>query len=209
MNIQTDWYWSSHQPLIKAVMSYFEPKFVLELGVGDFSTPIFQQYPAYLLSVENDSDWAKFIAEKYNHDNIIYHDLDNIGIHSPASVLTHLERVNINLFYDELNIYQKAPRLLFVDHFTSIRTLAINNLYSEFDFIIYHDCEPQGVTTYDYDKFIISPEYKSYTLKCNGTWTGLLTKRDIKDLPTRISRYIEEYKAVNVGCEWMEFSENK
>ena len=44
--------WSTHQPLIRAVMEQYKPTFVLELGCGDNSTPIFLEYKTKLLSIE-------------------------------------------------------------------------------------------------------------------------------------------------------------
>jgi len=44
MKIVEDYGWSTHRPLIQAILDAFSPQFVLELGMGVYSTPIFMDY---------------------------------------------------------------------------------------------------------------------------------------------------------------------
>ena len=54
-DISSDYAWSSHQPVIRMALKVFKPKFILELGIGRYSTPIFLKEKCEKAFIENDS----------------------------------------------------------------------------------------------------------------------------------------------------------
>jgi len=73
MKIESNRIWASHRPLVLAVIDVYRPSFVLELGIGDFSTPLFQNKEFDYLGVESDPEWIERIAGKYPYAEIIPH----------------------------------------------------------------------------------------------------------------------------------------
>ena len=203
MNIANNWEWSSHQPLIRAVLAEFKPRYILELGMGEYSTPIFIDYsPEFMLSVENDVKWQMHIKKKYGtkYKSVLHQLESNLGSKSFVKDMTDTQKESIKNYYidlgksiEETDIH---PKLLFVDQFTCCRTISINTLYPYFDIIIYHDCEPRGVVWYEYyfeEK--LKTDFLHYTLKTPAVWTGCFLKNSLKDnnLNKTISPYIEKY----------------
>lgn len=190
--------WSTHQPLIKAVMELYVPAFVLELGMGDDSTPIFLKYNSKLLSVENDSVWIDYMKNKYENIDVIYHDLkdENIKLGTHLYELVEEKKNEIIKFYNSLNIPDLKPNLLFVDQFTSCRTLSINALSNKFDIIIYHDCQSAGIPWYEYNLINVKGFINYYLKVNNSSWTALMVKEDkgYEALNTIIKPHIQEYK---------------
>jgi len=198
--------WTTHQPLIKAVMQSYKPKFVLELGMGNFSTPLFLQKDVAYLGVENDLNWIGHLKNNLGPMNTIFHDL------GPGVKLgTHLNEISENIrasivdFYKNLKYPDLKPNVLFVDQFTSCRTLSINTLGEYFDVIIYHDCQPAGIPCYSYD--LINLEgFQIFTLKSDISWTGLMVKKYNNDFSKVIKLFIQEYKKNNPDITYMEFT---
>jgi hypothetical protein len=189
--------WNSHQPLIKAVMDLYKPQFVLELGIGENSTPIFMSYNVNHLCVESNKEWIGHIKSKYENLNVIYHNLEDIQIGTHLNEITEEQKLDISDFYDNINLPDLNPRLLFVDQYTACRTISINTLRDKFDLIIYHDCQPDGIEFYNYD-LINDTGFVRYFLKTPISWTGLLVK-EINDkgfgaLNDIIYPHIKEYK---------------
>jgi len=186
-------HWASHQPLIKSVMEFYKPKFVLELGVGNFSTPEFLKGNDYL-GIENDAKWIDIIKNKFQNINIIHHDL---GSDIQASTkYTSLSQNQINKyidFYNKIPIPNLEPKLLFVDQFTCVRALSLNALADKFDIIIYHDSEPNAIAWYNYDLINVK-DFKKYHLKTDVVWTTLLIKNFDFEIVDVINKNIKEFK---------------
>lgn len=205
MNIVDNWEWSSHQPLIRGALAEFKPNYILELGMGEYSTPIFIEYsPEEMLGVENEKEWLEHVNKKYGTKYpSILHQLDSkLGLGTFLRELTDEQKETIKDYYKDLSIDIKnnnnSPKLLFVDQFTCCRTLSINTLYDYFDVIIYHDCQPPGIDWYEYyfDKEL-KDTYTHYTLKTPIVWTGCFVKNSLKDnnLHQTILPYIKQYCA--------------
>lgn len=160
MDIGKEWIWASHQPLISGVLDLYKPKFVLELGIGENSTPMFKdiQY----LGVENDYEWVKKVREEFGM-KVIWHNLDK-------QTVTLLE------YYKGLQFPETHPSLLFVDNYESCRLIAINALRDRFDLIIFHDCEPEPGARINHYGMINSEGFNVYFLKTDKNWTGLMVK---------------------------------
>jgi len=201
MNINNGYEWSTHQPIIKAVMELYTPAFVLELGIGDNSTPVFLNYKTKLLGVESDKEWIDHIRNKYKNIDVIYHDLNEVKIFTHLKELSDDKKFEIFNYYHNLVIPELKPNLLFVDQFTACRTLSINALYDKFDLILYHDCQYAGIPFYDYNLINVNGFIK-YFLKSPSSWTGLMVRTKIDKgytaLNMAILPYIIEYKNKNL-----------
>jgi hypothetical protein len=209
MNIATNPEWSSHQPLIQAVMEFYKPKFVLELGMGEFSTPYlmsnFRNPDIEYLGIENDKEWIEHLKTKLGDFKTLFHDLGSdikLGTHLPE--ISEEKKNEIINYYKSLEIPNIHPSVLFVDQFTCARTLSINTLGNKFDIIMYHDCQPEGIAWYNYD-LINLPEYKSYYLKSDVAWTGLLIKNIDENFASVVNKYSEEYLKNNPSMKTMKF----
>jgi hypothetical protein len=208
MNIHTEWTWGTHQPLIKAVLDLYDPEFVLELGVGMHSTPIFLERNKLWVGVDNDKSWAQLVSEKHGIP-ILFQDLgEEITIATPYSSLSKEKQERITAEYKALKIPDLKPNLLFVDQFTCNRMLSINALSDKFDFIIYHDGHPDEVSiVYDY-QLIDKTGFNSYAL--TSIFGTVLMVRKEKDkgfqaLLEIILPYIQEFKSKYLtGVDQME-----
>jgi hypothetical protein len=154
------WQWASHQPMIKGVLKLFEPKFVLELGVGENSTPLFKEFN--YVGIENDHEWIDHIRELYGK-KIIWHNLDR-------------KSITLADYYNSIQIPILKPKLLFVDNYESCRLIAINTLRDKFELIIFHDCEPEPGARINHYQMINSIDFNVYFLKTPANWTGLMIK---------------------------------
>jgi len=203
MYIGQGYEWATHQPMIKTVMDLYAPKFVLELGPGNYSTSLFLMYDIQLLSIENDIDWCEKIENEY-HQAVLFHDLGSIKDEDKFSDLTRKERHEVRTYYRQLEIPVIKPNLLFIDHFQSIRTIAINTLKSRFDLIIYHDCDKNGVMNNYYD-LIHDKGFKIYILETPSSGTGLMVRKDkgFELLNETMKYYIAEFIHDNPACEFM------
>jgi hypothetical protein len=186
--------WASHKPLTKSIMEFYKPKFVLELGVGNFSTPELLKENDYL-GIENDIKWIDTIKNKYKNINILHHDLGNdVQISTKYQSLSQNQINEFVKFYNDIHIPNVEPKLLFVDQFTCVRTLSLNALGNKFDIIIYHDSEPSGIKWYNYD-LINLKDFKKYHLKTDIVWTTLLIKNLDPKIIDVINKNINEFKS--------------
>jgi hypothetical protein len=201
MIVATGFEWMTHQPLIRVVMEVFKPKFVLELGIGIYSTPLFHEYlQTEYLGIENNREWINEIEDQLGA-RIIYHELMDIEEGTTYNDLTMNQRKEIEAFYKRLIFPNLFPRLLFVDQYSSCRAISINTLKDQFDFIIYHDSESYEVNRYD---LVDSKGFKTSTLRTNGPCTKLMMKNDL-DITKAIQLFIDEFKNNHANCTLMEF----
>jgi hypothetical protein len=174
------WDWKTHQPLIRAAMDLYKPKFVLELGAGDHSTPLFLDYDIDFFSIENDLEWVNYMKAKYPKLRIIYHPLDdNVTIATRLFQLTPVQKARIYHYYEDLKLPEMKPNLLFIDQWTCNRTMSINALKDRFDIIIYHDCQPPGgIEEYEYN-LINFTGFNVYFLRNCINWTGIMIRKEV------------------------------
>ena len=179
MNNYDGWQWKTHQPIIRAVMEFYKPRFVLEIGIGMNSTPVFYEYPTFLVGIENDYEWFLYMKKKYPIQ-LFHHQLDEgIGIATKLQWLTQKQKDNIYNYYTGITLPIIKPNLLFVDQWTCNRTLSINALKDKFDLIIYHDCQPweSGIPEYEYN-LINFEGFNVYFLRNCDNWTGLMIRKE-------------------------------
>jgi hypothetical protein len=179
MRIWDTWDWKTHQPAIRAMMELYLPKFVLELGMGPFSTPLFLEYKTEFLSIENDIEWWNYMRDHYKF-NSIFHPLDDgITIGTRLFQLNPIQKWRYFHYYEDLKLPDLRPSLLFVDQWTCNRTISINALKPRFDIIIYHDCQPPGgIEEYEYN-LINFEGFNVYFLTNPVNWTGIMIKKEI------------------------------
>jgi hypothetical protein len=178
---------STHQPLLRAVIKAYKPQFILELGIGDYSTPILSGAGAAYLGIENDNEWIK----RFPGLDIIHHPV-NFGLSDNLRSVPN-ELIGLHNYYCGISIPSDKPNLLFVDNWTACRMIAINSLSDRFDLIIYHDCQPKNIPTYNYNginhagfgvKYLTSPT----------SWTGLMYREDKElDIQPFIDEYLKEW----------------
>jgi hypothetical protein len=201
MRIENNWDWKTHQPLIRAAMELYKPKFVLELGIGIHSTPVFLEYKTKWQGIENDKEWMDLIKEKYNVP-VTFHDLGSeVNIATYLRDLPKTKQEEIYYYYQNLKLPKLKPNLLFVDQFTCNRTLSINALSNRFNLIIYHDCNPEWYEK-EYEYNLIGYEgFNNYFLKTNITWTGIMINKEVDkgfdSLRTIINPHIKIFQQQN------------
>ena len=206
MEIDNDYAWSTSKPLLASLVEVAEPAFILELGMGMHSTPLFINSGCDdIIFIDSDKEWLEYIKSNNvfsSGHEILFHDLGHPKMKSVFfKQLTRDQKLEIKNYYKELsnrianNI--NTPKMLFVDNATCCRTLAINTLYKEFDVIIYHDCEPKGIIWYEYYfEKNLKKEYKNYVLKTPKSWTGCFIncKLDIcMSLEDNIKKHVLTY----------------
>jgi hypothetical protein len=178
---------STHQPLLKAILKAYSPKFILELGIGDFSTPILSGCGAVYMGIENDSEWI----ERFPGLNIIYHPVSFNNDTNLRSILGEFPQLHD--YYSSIVIPPERPNLLFVDNWTACRMVAINALRDKFDLIVYHDCQPRNLGTYNYNG-INRAGFNFKYLTSPTSWTGLMYKKAKElDIQPFIDEYIKEW----------------
>jgi len=206
MNITNNYEWSTHAPLNGALIETFNPKFIVELGTGLYSTPIFLNSSAEkMMFIDNDTEWLEEV-KKINHFDdrckVLHHDLgENIVLGTKLREISQEKKDEIFNYYKALASTIKeeniSPKMLFVDHYTCARSLSINAMFSAFDIIVYHDCQPKGIRWYEYyfHQDLYS-NYDSYFLISPTSWTGCFIKKTLpceKNLDDVIVKYIDDY----------------
>lgn len=197
--------WSSHTPVIQSALDLVQPRFVLELGIGNFSTPHFLASAAErILHIENDQQWLEHVQHTFTDTDHSEFRLHWLGDHVNKS--TGWNRLVIDQQTECLTYYQDLAqeihglnlksRLLFVDHFTCLRALAINCLGDEFDCIIYHDAETPEVYGYETIRADFADQFDHYMLHTRSSWTGCLIRKNsvtTDDLTTNMLDHAETF----------------
>lgn len=206
VRISNNYAYSTHQPLLTLLSEVFKPPFVLELGMGYYSTTLIQKMPCEKMHIENDKAW---ISEMNVKGNVMHHEITVPNQDIPVHDISPGQKADIEKYYTALRKEIKSNKynLLFVDNYSCCRAIAINTLYPEFDLIVYHDCEPQAIyrNNYYFDLGLIN-DFDHYTLITPRTWAGCFIRKSINDnndqLFERIKPIIAEYKRYN-SPEWM------
>lgn len=200
MNIAAGYEWATHQPVIRAVMDLYQPQYVLELGPGIYSTPVFLEYNLTFDCIENDAVWISYLNEKYNL-NVIHHDLGNISADITFDELDFNQKKQIIDCYSQIATPNIYPRLLFVDQYCACRMLSISALHNKFSIIIYHDSELK-VNRYD---LVNNAGFIVYKLETEKSHTTLMVRDYKPELETVIIPYIEQFKHEYPDCQRMNF----
>ena len=211
INLAKKWDWSTHQPVIKAILKEFHPDLIVELGMGNFSTPILSSQDGRYVGIDNDSEWFNFVTKEYHLEG---KDIRLQEIKHPIAYkwnqLTDQEQIDIIMYYQlrqiEFSFDRGKMKFLFVDNHTCARTQAINIMGIAFDIIVYHDCEPAGIPWYSYyfnDQIRVN--YDKYELQTPRSWTGCFIKKGIEhNLTKTIEEFLVEYQN-QVNCKDIKF----
>lgn len=186
--------WATHRPLIQVALEVFNPGFVLEIGVGIHSTPLFGAVE--YVGIENDKQWIDNVQSLMNEEcNIIYNDLGGVNSSTKFSNLNKQTKIKIIKFLTGLQIPEKPVRLLFIDSFVCDRNIAMILLAHKFDIIIFHDAQPKShrVYGYDLDNF---KDFDLLYLTSDTAWTGMLTNlpEAHKKINNSIQVYIDQFR---------------
>jgi hypothetical protein len=202
--MESDYAYSTHQPILNWILSHFQPFLAVEIGVGYFSTPLLfkWQIPA-VFHIENDEAWLDKIEalkpDGYQGSFVLHKIGDRVndqGIRWKA--LTPEEQNCITWFYEGLNFGQyKNPRLLFVDGYACCRMKAMEILKDQFDFIVYHDAELTGQLANDYNFSTGFEDFRHYVLKSPRTWTGILIRKGIHIEHINLWHWVSLYEKEN------------
>jgi len=214
--------WSSHNPVIYSILEILNPEFILELGIGNYSSPLFLNSKAKkIIHIENDIDWINTIKSKYQFDErseIIYHNLnDEVSNSTPRHKVPEACLKESEEFYNNLGqkllMSNSVGKLLFVDHFACLRTMSINILGNGFDAIIFHDAETPQIYNYDELSSNLKIKFDCYILKTPSSWTGFYIKKNLiaaEKLKTIVYKYAEEFgKPFNIPLESFSLEELK
>lgn len=223
MNIKTTWDWKTHQPMIHLMMLRFNPEFVMELGVGFNSTPLFlDYYPKQFICIENDKEWLDKIVDSFpfcSNYSARFHPVSTlnepIDSGTKPSKLSDEKKREIATYYidvkREVQEEKGFPKLLFVDNYTCLRAVAISMLGTCFDIVIYHDCQLEGIAWYGYYFGNQFDEYDFYILKTSSSWTGCYISKKLpceeQELREMIQPYIQRFCTENnlkLETVWLE-----
>ena len=183
--------WSSHNPVITAGLKLLKPEFALELGIGNYSTPLFLESGIEkIVHIENDKSWLDHIQLTYQTDarsEFHHHDLGpGINKATQWNALPQDCQMACIRYYSDLSAVLSSntfrSRLLFVDHYTCLRALAINMLSAHFDFVIYHDAENPEIYGYDSLRSDLLDQFDHFLLKTSSSWTGFFIRKNSLDL---------------------------
>jgi len=166
----------------------------MELGAGLNSTYEFFKHDIYVVSIETDESWIDKIKIDLVEDDkhkLIYHDIGYNNI-TRSTLAPDIPK---DVFDEALKIYlyhyQKKLNMLFIDQFAGLRFHSLQNLYSKFDVIIYHDVEESHL--YGYNDFIDDVGYIRIIDKTFIAWTGILIHPRMEKYIGSFCRY---YKAI-------------
>jgi hypothetical protein len=201
MNRGAGYEWVTHEPLIRAVMDLYKPKFILELGIGDNSTPVLLEYGIDYLGVDSDLDWFNYMKDKYNADFLFHYSETTVWM--KYNDLTDKQKDDIVTFYKKIPIPEISPKLLFIDQYAACRVLSINALRENFDLIIFHDSENPKLNRWD---LINKTGFTFYDLKTSGASTALMVKNDkgFEALYNAINNYIVRFLKDHKDCTLMQ-----
>lgn len=197
--------WSSHQPVINTILELLNPKLIIELGVGTYSTPLLLNSNAIkTIHIDNDSGWIDLVKKENNisiKNDFRTHILDNnINLKIPLKDLSQNQKSRIANYYNELlkeiNEINYRPSVIFTDGFTCCRKLSIDILTKSVDVMIYHDAEHPELYGYDNLDTSINDSYEQYILQTATSWTGFFIRKGLIDTDTlnsTMDKYVKQY----------------
>jgi hypothetical protein len=188
--------WGSHKPLLQALIDVFKPYYIMELGIGIYSTPILSGGCVKYVGVEQDLCWIKKILSlpELQSIQVLRHEsdikVDQRFEDMPIGQIDSVVEFYTMLKNSVIELQPSEHSMLFVDNYTGCRTLAINTMFDGFDIICYHDSE--AVQWYNY-KFnaILKDNYDHYTLMTNGIGTSVFIKKSLSDLSAQLKDAIQ------------------
>lgn len=221
MELLPDGGWGSHKPLLKALIDIFNPYYVMELGIGLYSTPILYNNCIKYVGVEQNLEWINKILSipEFQNLEILHHNID-IKIDQKYNDIKVSNKIELIQFYQmlknsliEFGLPKNEYSMLFVDNYTGCRNIAINVMFDAFDIICYHDSEAVEWYGYDFNEELKN-NYSHYTLMTNCIGTSVFIRKSLKNLSCQLGHVIEAYivqyaKQNNMDINLINFKKNK
>jgi hypothetical protein len=199
-----DPFYGTHLPILQAVIEHFKVSSALEMGMGEWSTPLLCKHLKRVVSVENSQEYHDFIIKQCQPSLTFVHKVAGIGSYESADRIPGTVWSECETFYDRLSERIDPVDILFVDHWLGLRGLAIVKLIRLCRFLIFHDSTD---TTYNYTPILKKTQLDQRTfirLSGCGPTTDLVFVIEIPcadtiaQLVARINEYAHEYY-VSVG----------
>lgn len=199
--------WQTHQPVINTALDIYDIEFILELGVGHYSTPLFLESGIPYRGIDTEKKWVTEMSIVYDVDI----ELQDVSFMEPEiiySKLTDEQRTGIYKYYESL-IIPKGFNLLFVDQDATCRLISINALAPKFDIIIYHDHDKEGFENNSYE-LIDRTGFNSYFMSTPTTGAGLMVRKGVdvgfKDTKAAFDVYAGYFLKKHPSCKTINFA---
>lgn len=156
--------WGSHTEVILPIIESEDIKYMVELGAGEFSTPIYSKVCKKFLLIETESIWLEYIKTICPEKHIEYRLLED------SAILGELER--------EFN-KEQVPDLVLVGHsYNNVKEeqrAIISNRLTKLGcrYIVIH-----GICKNITEKIVVHPNY-DYNINKDSINPSLLIKRKI------------------------------
>lgn len=185
--------YGTHLPVLKAIIDVFQPRGVLELGAGRFSTPLFYHQMKTVVTVESDAKWIEEVAKDVpprESFHLVHHALPGLTSRTRINSIPERTKAESLRFYNRLLAQHPGLNLLFIDHVSGLRAYTLANLHARFDFVVYHDAEDRG---YGYEQFIptLSTEYFHFLFRSFIPYTGILINKKFADRVSDFNRALD------------------
>jgi hypothetical protein len=148
--------YSTHLEFLQTILNYVgKLKFIVEFGMGDYSTEVLLKKSEQLISIEMQSkEWFEKIFKKFS----------NLNNWKPYELLGPLEFTKLN--FDNAD-------LAFVDGHGSTRPECINLMFEKnVPYVIAHDTEE---SSYGWNRIMQPEDYFKYEFKKFKNWSTLWT----------------------------------
>lgn len=193
MSNLVDYKWGSHLPVLESILDVFSVTGVLELGIGKHSTPMLYSRVKKLISVETDEEWIKTVSpyvKPRKGFKLIHHGL---GIHHKTKYPQITKEIKEKSLKFYKNIINENPKLnfLFIDHVSGLRVIALIDLFSYFDIIIYHDAQ-HPCYCYDLFNLVDSSEYFHFIYEIPFVHSGILIHKKYEYLLESLDTVLKE-----------------
>jgi hypothetical protein len=211
--------WSTHQPVIDAILEILNPDLIIELGTGRFSSPrLLKSNVLKTIHIDNDSNWINLIKKENanlitNKNEFRVHELSEASHNSillndiTPKQLTEIQDYYIKLA-NEIELINPKSSMIFTDGFACCRQLSVNILTNKVDSMIFHDAEKPEIYGYNNLNKEINNTHDEYLLKTATSYTGFFIRKGIISfdklsiiLDNHIDAYIKELDISKKGFE--------
>jgi hypothetical protein len=189
--VNLEFEYGTHLPVLKSIVEVFQPRGVLELGAGKFSTPLFYHQVEKVVTVETDHKWIQEVARMLpprDHFSLLHHCVPHLTSKTRFGAIPQHTKDRCVKHYQEIIKHNPALDFLFIDHISGLRAFTLFALYDQFDFVVYHDAEDKG---YGYEEFprFDNGDFLHHVLRAYIPHTGFLIRK-------KYSRRLGEFKRV-------------
>lgn len=206
IDINMNWDWSSHLPVLKYFINEYQICECVEHGTGLHSTPLLKSgCEKYYGLEENEA----FYHEMINGNVYTESDVELLKVPDGIEIFTKYSDFSIEQQVELSDIYKKKRseigydlsacggfKLLFIDGFAGTRNAFFENVYDLFDIIILHDTEP-GSYENEYQYTFKSDKYKDlfniFSVTTPVPYTSFLVRKNIPVNEELLRMYMDDY----------------